>query len=84
MAYTSAALSYKLQHSKKPIAFNGSANSQFHLVKQTRSAILQMRFALLVKKQAEFYVVFDDPTAIQGTRAIKLRTKSYDAFESIN
>ncbi len=29
------------------------------------------------------YVVFDG-RVIQGTRAIKLRTKSYDAFESIN
>lgn len=52
MAYTSAALSYMLQHSKNQLRLQ-DLKFLFHLVKRTRSAILQMRFALHVRKQAE-------------------------------
>lgn len=82
MAYTSAALSYMLQHSKKPIAITGSQIPiSFSKTDAKRNIADAIRFAC--EETGGVYVVFDG-RVIQGTRAIKLRTKSYDAFESIN
>ncbi|KAA0560831.1 asparaginase [Bacillus sp. CH30_1T] len=82
MAYTSAALSYMLQNVGKPIVFTGSQIPiAFQKTDAKRNVSDAIRFAC--EEIGGVYVVFDG-RVIQGTRAIKLRTKSYDAFESIN
>jgi L-asparaginase len=82
MAYTSAALSYMLQHARKPIVITGSQIPiTFKKTDAKKNITDAIRFAC--EGVGGVYVVFDG-RVIQGTRAIKLRTKSYDAFESIN
>lgn len=82
MAYTSAALSYMLQGSAKPIVLTGSQIPiAFEKTDAKRNIGDAIRFAC--EEIGGVYVVFDG-RVIQGTRAIKLRTKSYDSFESIN
>jgi L-asparaginase len=82
MAYTSAALSYMLQDVDKPIIITGSQIPISYKKTDARKNVSDaIRFAC--EGVGGVYVVFDG-RVIQGTRAIKLRTKSYDAFESIN
>lgn len=82
MAYTSAALSYMLQNPDKPIVITGSQIPiTFKKTDAKKNITDAIRFAC--DGVGGVYVVFDG-RVIQGTRAIKLRTKSYDAFESIN
>ncbi|TXF95706.1 asparaginase, partial [Lactobacillus delbrueckii subsp. bulgaricus] len=77
-----AALSYMLQHAKKPIVITGSQSPiTFQKTDAKKNITDAIRFAC--EGVGGVYVVFDG-RVIQGTRAIKLRTKSYDAFESIN
>lgn len=82
MAYTAAALSYMLQNASKPIVITGS---QIPITFQKTDAKKNIKDAIrfACEEIGGVYVVFDG-RVIQGTRAIKLRTKSYDAFESIN
>lgn len=82
MAYTSAALSYMLQDLDKPVVVTGSQIPiSFQKTDAKRNIADAVRFAC--EEIGGVYVVFDG-RVIQGTRAIKLRTKSYDSFESIN
>ncbi|WP_025026996.1 asparaginase [Caldalkalibacillus mannanilyticus] len=82
MAYTSAALSYMLQDVDKPIVITGSQIPiAFKKTDAKRNFSDAVRFAC--EDIGGVYIVFDG-RVIQGTRAIKLRTKSYDSFESIN
>ncbi|MDN4526411.1 asparaginase [Fictibacillus fluitans] len=82
MAYTSAALSYMLQDLEKPVVVTGSQIPiSFKKTDAKRNIADAVRFAC--EEIGGVYVVFDG-RVIQGTRAIKLRTKSYDSFESIN
>lgn len=82
MSYTSAALSYMLQGSSKPIVLTGSQIPiAFEKTDAKRNIADAIRFAC--ENIGGVYVVFDG-RVIHGTRAVKLRTKSYDAFESIN
>ncbi|MEV5114357.1 asparaginase [Peribacillus frigoritolerans] len=82
MAYTSAALSYMLQDASKPIVVTGSQIPiSYSKTDAKRNISDAIRFAC--EDIGGVYIVFDGKV-IQGTRAIKLRTKSYDAFESIN
>lgn len=82
MSYTSAALSYMLQGAKKPVVITGSQIPiTFEKTDAKRNISNAIRFAC---EPAEGVFVVFDGRVIQGTRAVKLRTKSYDAFESIN
>jgi L-asparaginase len=82
MAYTSAALSYMLQNAAKPIVVTGSqVPISFNRTDAKKNIADAIRFAC--EDIGGIFVVFDG-RVIQGTRAVKLRTKSYDAFESIN
>ncbi len=83
MAYTAAALSYLIQHSEKPIVLTGSQKPIFAPISDARKNLLDsLRFAAQDGVQG-VYIVFDGK-AILGTRARKVRSKSYSAFDSIN
>ena len=83
MAYTAAALSYMIQNSDKPIIITGS---QKPINMDTTDARKNLKDAIAYALSDDvmgIYVVFDGK-AIVGTRARKTKTKSFDAFESIN
>lgn len=82
MGYTSAALSYMLQNMSKPIVITGS---QIPINKNNTDATKNIRDAarFACEDIGGVFIVFDGKV-INGTRAVKVRTRSYDAFESIN
>ncbi|MDO5294581.1 MAG: asparaginase [bacterium] len=83
MAYSAAALSYLIQKSKKPIVLTGSQKSIFE---ENTDAKLNLMNSFIFASDSEshgVHIVFDGK-AIIGTRARKLRTKSYNAFSSID
>lgn len=82
MAFTSAALCYMLQNLRKPIVLTGSqVPISFRDTDAKRNLIDAFRFAC--EDVGGVFVVFDGKV-ITGTRAVKLRTKSYAAFASVN
>lgn len=83
MAYTAAALSYLIQYSAKPIVLTGAQRPLSDAITDARRNLRDsVRFALHEGVRG-VYLVFDGK-AILGTRARKVRSKSYNAFESIN
>jgi len=83
MAYTSAALSYLIQNLDKPIVITGSQKPINAEITDARKNMLDsFRFASEPGVRG-VYIVFDGK-AIIGTRAKKTKSKSYNAFESIN
>ncbi len=83
MAYTAAGLSYLLNDFDRPIVLTGS---QVPLEIDGTDAVRNLHDALTFASQttlAGVYLVFNG-LVMAGTRAIKTKTKSYDAFESIN
>lgn len=83
LAYTSAALSYLIQDIDKVVVVTGSQKPIVDSITDGRKNLLDsIRFAANAISSG-IYVVFNGK-AIFGTRAKKLRSKSYDAFESIN
>lgn len=82
LAYTSSALSYMLQGLDKPVVLTGSqVPISFKKTDAKKNVADALRFAC--EEIGGVFVVFDG-RVILGTRAVKMRTKSYDAFESIN
>lgn len=83
MAYTAAALSYLIQYSEKPIVLTGAQRPLSDAITDARRNLRDsIRFALHEGVRGVF-IVFDGK-AILGTRARKVRSKSYNAFDSIN
>lgn len=83
MAYTAAALSYLIQNSAKPIVITGSQKPIDMEITDAKTNLLDsLRYASSDKSYG-VSIVFDGK-AIAGTRAKKERTKSYNAFSSIN
>jgi L-asparaginase len=83
MAYTAAALSYLIQNPQKPIVLTGSQKPIEAMITDAKKNLLDsIRFAADSYVKG-VYVVFDGK-AIVGTRARKVRSKSFQAFESIN
>ncbi len=82
MAYTASALTYLLQGLNKPVVLTGS---QYSLIDATTDAIQNLNDALLFacEELAGVFIAFDGKL-INGTRAIKTKTRSYDAFNSVN
>ncbi|HTG68838.1 MAG TPA: asparaginase [Candidatus Udaeobacter sp.] len=82
MGYTSAALSYMLQNIAKPVVMTGS---QVPITCKNTDARKNIgdaaRFAC--EDIGGVFIVFDGKV-INGTRAVKVRTRSFNAFESIN
>ncbi len=83
MAYTAAALSYLIQNPEKPVILTGAQKPISAPITDARKNLLDsIRFAVKDGVRG-VYIVFDGK-AILGTRARKIRTKSYSAFDSIN
>src|SRR6056297_638477 len=83
LAYTSAALSYLIQDINKPIILTGS---QKPINLDTTDAKKNLKDAIRFAVEEDVkgvYIVFDGK-GIFGTRGRKTRTKSFNAFESIN
>lgn len=83
MAYTAAALSYLIQNSAKPIVITGAQKPIDLEITDAKTNLLDsLRFASCPKAYG-VTIVFDGKV-IAGTRGKKVRTKSYNAFSSIN
>lgn len=83
MAYTAAALSYMIQNSQKPIVITGAQKPIDMENTDARTNLFDsLRFAS--DDRAHGVTIVFDGKAIAGTRGKKVRTKSYNAFSSIN
>lgn len=83
MAYTAAALSYLIQNSAKPIVLTGSQKPiEFENTDGRTNLMDAIIYAADLKSQG--VVIVFDGKVIAGTRAKKVRSKSYNAFDSIN
>ncbi|MDD4779721.1 MAG: asparaginase [Tissierellia bacterium] len=83
MAYTASALSYLIQNLTKTIVITGSQKPiNAEITDARRNLLDSFRFACEDGARG-VYVVFDGK-AIIGTRAKKTKSKSYNAFDSIN
>lgn len=83
MAYTAAVLSYMVQHSPKPIVLTGS---QKPIDKEDTDGRINLRDSFLYaasEKASDVVIVFQGKV-IAGTRAKKIRTKSFNAFDSVD
>ena len=83
MAYTAAALSYLVQNSPKPIVLTGSQKSAYLRDTDARMNLLDA-FSYCVDEEAQGVHIVFDGKVILGTRAKKTRTRSYNAFSSID
>ena len=83
MAYTAAALSYMIQGSKKPVILTGSQKPMYS---ENTDSKVNLTDAFLCACSGDIHgvnIVFNG-RVIQGTRARKTRSKSFQAFSSIN
>ena len=83
MSYTAAMISYMVQHSPKPIVFTGS---QKPIDKEDTDGRINLRDSFLYASSdyASDVVIVFQGNVIAGTRAKKIRTKSYNAFTSVD
>ncbi|QHT45430.1 asparaginase [Bacillus sp. SB49] len=82
MAYTAAALDSMLMHLDKPVVLTGS-QIPMTLVDSDGEQNLMDAVHYAADGLAGVYIVFNS-RVIKGTRAMKMRTKSKHAFESVN
>lgn len=82
LAYTAAVLSYMLQGLPIPVVLTGSQLPIGHQLSDARQN-LRTAFAMALSGRGGVFVAFDRKV-ILGTRAVKARTRSFSAFESIN
>ncbi len=83
MAYTAAALSYLVQNSPKPIVITGSQKSISLNDTDARKNLLNSFIYATDADSHDVSLVFDGKVML-GTRARKERTKSYNAFSSVD
>lgn len=83
MAYTAAALSYLIQNSKKPVVITGAQKLIDMDVTDAKTNLYDSILFASSQKAYGINIVFDGKV-ICGTRARKERSKSYNAFSSIN
>ena len=83
MSYTAAMLSYLIQNSPKPIVLTGS---QQPIDKEDTDGRINLRdsFLYALCDTASDVVIVFQGKVIAGTHAKKVRTKSYNAFESVD
>ncbi|MBE5888425.1 MAG: asparaginase [Lachnospiraceae bacterium] len=83
MAYTAAGLSYMIQNSKKPIVITGSQKPINMDITDAKTNLIDSFTYASDDKSQGVSIVFDGKV-IAGTRAKKVRSKSYNAFSSID
>lgn len=83
MAYTAAGLSYMIQNSRKPIVITGSQKPIDLDITDAKTNLLDSFIYASDDKSQGVVIVFDGKV-IAGTRAKKIRSKSYNAFDSID
>ena len=83
MAYTAAALSYMIQNSAKPVVLTGSQKSIYNRDTDARNNLYRAFIYAVSEGAWGVQLVFDNKV-ILGTRARKTRTRSFDAFSSID
>ena len=83
MAYTAAALSYMIQNSDKPIVITG-AQRPINMDITDAKTNLWDSFLYAADSQSQGVQIVFDGKVIAGTRAKKIRSKSYNAFSSID
>ncbi|MHC1786637.1 MAG: asparaginase [Christensenellales bacterium] len=82
MAYSASALSFMLQGLDIPVVFTGSQLPLRHPLSDAPGNLGEA-FTVAAKAPPGVYVAFHHKV-IHGTRAVKLRTLGFDAFDSIN
>ncbi len=83
MAYTAAGLSYMIQNSCKPIVITGSQKPIDMDITDAKTNLIDSFTYASDEKSQGVSIVFDGKV-IAGTRAKKVRSKSYNAFSSID
>ena len=83
MAYTAAGLSYMIQNSTKPIVITGSQKPIDLDITDAKTNLLDS-FIYAADEKSQGVVIVFDGKVIAGTRAKKIRSKSYNAFDSID
>ncbi len=83
MAYTAAALSYMIQNSRKPIVITGAQKPIDLEITDAKSNLIDS-FLYAADEQSQGVQIVFDGKVIAGTRAKKVRSKSYNAFSSID
>ena len=83
MAYTAAALSYLIQNNAKPVVLTGSQKSVYLRDTDARRNLIDAFSYCADGDASGVHIVFDG-NVILGTRAKKTRSKSYNAFSSID
>lgn len=83
MAYTAAALSYLIQDSQKPIVLTGSQKPMGNPYTDAKLNIFQSILYAIDDDSSNVSIVFNSKV-VAGTRGSKVRTRSYDAFDSLN
>ena len=83
MAYSGAALSYLIQNSLKPIILTGSQKPISFDITDAKRNLRDALLCALHPDSAGVNIVFDGKI-IAGSRAVKEKTYSFDAFVSVN
>lgn len=83
MGYTAAALSYMIRKSPKPVVLTGSQKSIYNRDTDARNNLWRAVAYACHPDAWGVQIVFDNQV-ILGTRARKTRTKSFNAFSSID
>ncbi|QQK08180.1 asparaginase [Miniphocaeibacter halophilus] len=83
LAYTAAALSYLIQNSRKPIVITGAQKSISNEITDAKMNLVNSITYASSEKSNNVVIVFNGKV-IAGTRGRKEKTKSYDAFSSLN
>ena len=83
MAYAAATMSYLIQNSSKPVVFTGAQKSISEKDTDARGNLINAVIYASDDRAHGVKLVFDGKV-IAGTRARKTRTKSYNAFASID
>lgn len=83
LAYTACAISYLIQNSKKPIVLTGAQKSIFSDITDAKLNLTDSITYVCDDRSRDVNIVFNGKV-IAGTRGRKEKTKSYDAFTSLN
>ena len=83
MSYTASALSYLIQNSKKPIVITGSQKPINLEISDAKTNLLDSFYYACHDLSSGVVLIFNG-NVILGTRARKIRTKSFDAFKSVD